>query len=218
MTIQNTETTSSAGATALPAGYTLHEGYPPLPEYLDLRKLSGLTPVSPEQGAAVPRGSWYGVYITTAEAGAEEQEGGSSTAQPQPSSNGVQTGESPASSSSTNTNTTSSKPGRKAVAMGRIIGDGGWYFVIADMAVLPGHQRRGLGDAIVKRLVDRVYSHGAKGQAYVSLTADPPGRKLYARNEFVESMPRGMGMHRLLQVPGGGDDGGEREGQQEREA
>ena len=31
-----------------------------------------------------------------------------------------------------------------AVGMGRVIGDGGSYFHVIDMAVLPGHQRRGL--------------------------------------------------------------------------
>lgn len=33
----------------------------------------------------------------------------------------------------------------RAVAMGRVIGDGGWYFHVADMATLPEHQGRGLG-------------------------------------------------------------------------
>jgi hypothetical protein len=28
--------------------------------------------------------------------------------------------------------------------MGRVIGDGGWYFHVVDMAVLPEHQRRDL--------------------------------------------------------------------------
>jgi hypothetical protein len=32
----------------------------------------------------------------------------------------------------------------KPVGMGRVVGDGGWYFMIADMAVLPAHQRLGL--------------------------------------------------------------------------
>ena len=42
------------------------------------------------------------------------------------------------------------------VGMGRVIGDGGWYFHIVDMAVLPEHQRRGLGDAILTALLDRI--------------------------------------------------------------
>ena len=86
----------------------------------------------------------------------------------------------------------------KAVAMGRIIGDGGWYFIIADMAVLPEHQRRGLGDVILKTLLERVRTHAAKGDAYVTLFADAPGRRLYEKNGFKEAMPREMGMDIVL--------------------
>ena len=76
-----------------------------------------------------------------------------------------------------------------AVAMGRIISDGGWYFVISDMAVLPEHQRKGLGDAILKHLLVYIKDNAPEGEPYVTLTADPPGRKLYERNGFVESAP-----------------------------
>lgn len=82
----------------------------------------------------------------------------------------------------------------RAVAMGRVIGDGGWYFLVADMAVLPEHQRRGLGDAILKRLLARIKSHAAPGTAYVTLGADAPGRKLYAKNGFKETAPKEVGM------------------------
>ncbi|KAL4974614.1 hypothetical protein BDW66DRAFT_161061 [Aspergillus desertorum] len=68
------------------------------------------------------------------------------------------------------------------VAMGRIISDGGWYFHIVDMAVLPEHQRKGLGD------------NKADGKPYVNLLADEPGRKLYRRNGFVDAMPHSLGM------------------------
>ncbi|KAK7958177.1 hypothetical protein PG996_010382 [Apiospora saccharicola] len=88
------------------------------------------------------------------------------------------------------------------VAMGRIIGDGGWYFIIADMAVLPEHQRRGLGDAILKTLLERIRTHAAKGDAYVTLFADVPGRRLYERNGFKEAMPREMGMDIVLKDVG----------------
>ena len=90
----------------------------------------------------------------------------------------------------------------KAVAMGRIIGDGGWYFVIADMAVLPEHQRRGLGDAILKTLMERIRTHAAKGDAYVTLFADIAGRRLYEKNGFKEAMPREMGMDIVLKDVG----------------
>lgn len=87
---------------------------------------------------------------------------------------------------------------QKPVAMGRIIGDGGWYFLIADMAVLPEHQRRGLGDAILKMLLERIRTRAAKGDAYVTLFADISGRKLYEKNGFKEAMPREMGMDIVL--------------------
>lgn len=66
----------------------------------------------------------------------------------------------------------------EAVAMGRIVGDGGWYFVVADMATLPDHQRRGLGRAILTALLEEVRASAEPG-AFVTLTADPPGRRLY---------------------------------------
>ena len=46
--------------------------------------------------------------------------------------------------------------GGPTVGMGRVIGDGGWYFHVVDMAVLPEHQRRGLGDAILTAPLDRI--------------------------------------------------------------
>lgn len=82
----------------------------------------------------------------------------------------------------------------QAVAMGRVIGDGGWYFLIADMAVLPEHQRRGLGDAILKRLMAHIKTHAAPGTAYTTLSAEVAGRGLYAKNGFKETAPKELGM------------------------
>jgi len=79
------------------------------------------------------------------------------------------------------------------VGMGRVIGDGGWYFHIADMAVLPEHQRRGIGDAILTALLDRIRAEAPPG-AWVTLLADPPGLRLYARHGFSETAPDSLGM------------------------
>jgi len=79
------------------------------------------------------------------------------------------------------------------VGMGRLLGDGGWYFHVVDMAVLPEHQRRGLGDAILGALLDHVREAAPPG-AYVNLLADPPGRALYARHGFAETAPQSVGM------------------------
>lgn len=88
----------------------------------------------------------------------------------------------------------------KAVAMGRIIGDGGWYFLVADMATLPEHQRKGLADAIVKKLLARIKSRAAPGMAYVTLGADVPGRRLYEKNGFKDTLPAVMGMSLVIEV------------------
>ncbi|KAK0652655.1 putative GNAT family N-acetyltransferase [Cercophora newfieldiana] len=138
---------------SLPAGYTFHSGsLPSVPQYRYLRAASGLTPMTEAQSVAVPKGTWFGCYVTS------------------DADNGT------------------------AVAMGRIISDGGWYFVIADMAVLPTHQRKGLGDTILKHLLRYIKENAPEGEPFVSLTADPPGRKLYERNGFVESAPKEVGM------------------------
>jgi GNAT superfamily N-acetyltransferase len=83
------------------------------------------------------------------------------------------------------------------VGMGRVLGDGGWYFLVADMAVLPAHQRRGLGDAILAALLERITAAAPPG-AYVTLLADPPGRRLYQRHGFSETAPGSVGMARYL--------------------
>ena len=77
--------------------------------------------------------------------------------------------------------------------MGRVLGDGGWYFHVVDMAVLPEHQRRGIGDAVLTALLDRIRAAAPPG-ATVNLLADPPGRRLYARHGFAETAPGSIGM------------------------
>jgi GNAT superfamily N-acetyltransferase len=79
------------------------------------------------------------------------------------------------------------------VGMGRVIGDGGWYFHLVDMAVLPEHQRRGLGNVILTALLDQIRRE-APADAYVNLLADAPGRRLYRRHGFVETAPHSVGM------------------------
>jgi ribosomal protein S18 acetylase RimI-like enzyme len=81
----------------------------------------------------------------------------------------------------------------EVVGMGRVLADGGWYFHIVDVAVLPQHQRRGIGDAILGALLDHIRAVAPPG-AYVNLLADPPGRRLYERHGFSETAPHQIGM------------------------
>ena len=84
--------------------------------------------------------------------------------------------------------------GCPTVGMGRVIGDGGWYFHVVDMAVLPDHQRRGPGDLILTALLDRIRRDAPAG-AYVTLLADPPGRNLYAKHGSATPRPCPEGWH-----------------------
>ncbi|KAJ5852732.1 uncharacterized protein N7529_012117 [Penicillium soppii] len=63
------------------------------------------------------------------------------------------------------------------------------------MAVHPEHQKRGLGDAIVKELLRKIKQEAPQdGKPYISLLADGPGRRLYEKNGFVETAPSSIGM------------------------
>lgn len=80
----------------------------------------------------------------------------------------------------------------RAVAMGRVVGDGLFYQLV-DIAVQPEHQGRGLGKAIVAGLLEEL-KRQAPAEAYVSLIADGAASELYARFGFKPTMPASMGM------------------------
>ena len=79
------------------------------------------------------------------------------------------------------------------IGMGRIIGDGGCFFVVVDIAVQPEYQRRGLGKRIMTALDAWLRAH-APDSSNVSLFADGDARHLYAQYGFVEAGPVSVGM------------------------
>lgn len=81
----------------------------------------------------------------------------------------------------------------RAVAMGRVIGDGGTAFQITDMAVEPEHQGKGLGKTIMAALVEHLRAN-APASAYVTLIADGDARHLYAKYGFEAVTPVSIGM------------------------
>ena len=42
------------------------------------------------------------------------------------------------------------------IALGRVIGDGAFYFYVQDVVVLPEHQGNGIGTVIVESLIEQV--------------------------------------------------------------
>lgn len=80
-----------------------------------------------------------------------------------------------------------------AIGMGRLIGDGGCFFQVVDIAVHPDHQGRGLGKAIMAAIMEHVKT-ALPSSAYVSLIADVPANRLYEQFGFKETAPASLGM------------------------
>ncbi len=74
------------------------------------------------------------------------------------------------------------------VGIGRVIGDGGCFFEIVDIAVEPDHQKKGLGDMIMAGLMAYI-EETAPDTAYVSLMADHGTPEVYKRFGFEASLP-----------------------------
>ncbi|MEF2966305.1 GNAT family N-acetyltransferase [Paenibacillus sp. M1] len=84
------------------------------------------------------------------------------------------------------------------VGMGRVVGDGGCFMQVVDIAVRPDFQGRGLGTAIMREIM-RYLEEETPANAYVSLIADVPADKLYAKFGFEYTEPRSRGM--FLRMP-----------------
>lgn len=81
----------------------------------------------------------------------------------------------------------------KVIGMGRVVGDNGLFYQVVDIAVEPEHQRRGLGEAIVGKIVEHL-ERSAPAGAHVSLIADGPAQYLYAQFGFKPTAPDSIGM------------------------
>jgi len=85
----------------------------------------------------------------------------------------------------------------EVVGMGRVIGDGGCFFVVVDIAVAPALQGQGLGKRIMAALDDWLRAN-APPSAVVSLAADGDAKHLYAKFGFVETTPFSVNMEYQL--------------------
>jgi GNAT superfamily N-acetyltransferase len=83
------------------------------------------------------------------------------------------------------------------IGMGRIIGDGGCFYTVVDIAVAPAYQGRGLGKRIMNAL-DAWLRLNAEPSAYVTLVADGEARHLYAKYGFVETAPASVNMEYIV--------------------
>lgn len=72
----------------------------------------------------------------------------------------------------------------RTIGMGRIVGDGGCFFTVVDIAVDPAYQRRGLGKRIMDAL-DAWLRANAPESSCVGLVAEGESKHLYAKYGFL---------------------------------
>ncbi|WP_090582028.1 GNAT family N-acetyltransferase [Arthrobacter sp. ov407] len=82
------------------------------------------------------------------------------------------------------------------VAMGRVVGDGAFFFYVQDVAVHPQHRCRGLGTAVMQRLRAQVTAL-AGGTAFLGLFSTPEAEPLYQGTGFAPR-PGLKGMWQVL--------------------
>lgn len=79
------------------------------------------------------------------------------------------------------------------VGMGRLVGDGGLFMQMVDIAVLPAYQGHGWGRRIVAALMEQLRQRAPRG-VVVTLLADGEASRLYESFGFRSSLPRSQGM------------------------
>ena len=73
----------------------------------------------------------------------------------------------------------------KVVGMGRLVGDGALYWYVQEVVVLPEYQGKGIGKAIVGRLLDHIRRCAIPGtQAHVGLIAVEGKESFYEQFGF----------------------------------
>ncbi len=105
----------------------------------------------------------------------------------------------PASLAGSCTGTVATTPDGTVVGMGRVVGDGAFFFYLQDIAVDPQHGGRGIGSEITERLLAQVRDM-AGGDAFVGLFATEAAATLYRRAGF-DDKTQMRGMWQIVRTP-----------------
>ena len=79
------------------------------------------------------------------------------------------------------------------IGMGRVVGDGGLFLFVVDIAVAPAWQGQGWGRRIMQALMDEVHAR-APARAMIGLIADGTASRLYQQFGFKLVVPAAHGM------------------------
>ncbi len=90
--------------------------------------------------------------------------------------------------------------GDQTIAMGRLVGDG-MYYMIVDVVVEPGYQKRGIGSRIMDMMLAYVEEHTPSGgRSSVQLIAEK-GKEDFYRKKGFKLIPHeccGSGMRKII--------------------
>jgi len=84
----------------------------------------------------------------------------------------------------------------EVIGCGRVVGDGGIYFYIQDIFVLPDFQRKGIGKLIMDRVMNFFSSH-IHFKAFIGLMAAKDVSGFYKKYGFKERPLDGPGMFQI---------------------
>jgi ribosomal protein S18 acetylase RimI-like enzyme len=90
------------------------------------------------------------------------------------------------------------RAGGELIGMGRVVGDGGLFLFVVDIAVAPAWQGRGWGKRIMAALMEQVHAR-ASARTMVGLIADGTAFRLYEQFGFKRVAPAAHGMLLRLQ-------------------
>jgi GNAT superfamily N-acetyltransferase len=82
------------------------------------------------------------------------------------------------------------------IGCGRIVGDGGLYYYVQDIIVIPEYQGRGIGRRIMKEVMDFLEAEARPG-AFLGLMAARGKGGFYDRYGFERRHPESPGMFRV---------------------
>jgi len=84
----------------------------------------------------------------------------------------------------------------ETIGCGRVVGDGGIYFYIQDIIVLPEYQGRGIGKRIMDAVMEYLREHAVPG-SFIGLMAATGVSGFYERYGFVTRPTDRPGMFRM---------------------
>ena len=80
----------------------------------------------------------------------------------------------------------SAKAGMTTVGMARVVSDGGYVFFIVDVLVLPEYQRKGIGETMMKKVMEYIQSNLREGYCIqIDLLAANGKEKFYEKFGFI---------------------------------